>query len=1415
MAGLRPSFEDGAGSCSDPWDWSVEDVVNAFCNPESQLRRAHSSGSFPDDALLAGKIRDLDVTGLALLKKVDGNCLKNDFGIKSMGHLAILEELIEVLQHESAKYQDRETRRRSSLAPSSNTGWASRMATPYSNSPFQGRPPSGGFLPLQSPRAIGNGFNSPLRSNTTMDQEFNDINSSVGIGDYYSLSKNEWPPKGWTESQEWEGKGRSDLDPKCIALNGLTTLSPRTLSAEQFRAVAGDLDPGTIWEQSPASGRENDTKVEDATLLDFSLNIPTPTLQVEDAWGAAIVTEDSVRKRKRIAPTNIKPLGKLAEASEASSNRSSSYTAYKNRNGLSMTPRGNDVMDEPLSGESKPGQTEHSLRQSLSPHRSQIDDSGVSQTHLPGKVHLDDKGRKRVVPILQSAGDNKPAGPLSIPVDIQSATPHSPHTPTVQLAPNCAISTLPTSYGRKATRHSDQAYLGHDSFGVDQIFYASTTLGGALSDTGLSSPQTFCLDGRDNLSCGQRLYVHNRMKHFLQRKPFIVTSNGRPVLGLIPYPSRIARKHHPLSMTIISNEPDSGLRALRSNRAIWIDDGSSTPKSSLNVFTETEEVDMAHPSFALDVISDDRKTLEKWRQFNGKDEVLPAYGDSGSENEYDLKTWKEMEEESGTLPRALGRSRKPVLSNDEVEAIISKAVTSISEEWKIKEQPKLQRKAWRIWTKAKRNLSRQYDIRQVEESMPKLESRIGQLRHEIAAEAWTDKEKVFRQCKILQPSLFDLEELRWRRGILQLPKAPEKFSCEIKKQNPKKVLTRVLPPAMEDEIDISSDGEVSEASQDSLDDFIVHDDEAAILDPDLIASHNDLALANVDDEKAEGSASEALFVSDGPNDQTTKQEPVLTFAHQSVAAEARLIHSGIIDLTQASSDIDPTEDYQGPETKSGIITPPVNSGNENDLWERPPKRSTSKPETQKPKVQTTYIDLDTTSDQSDMATTLQGKSEQPPFEDVVAIGKMDSQKLVEAQDRKRLLIWIIDKTKANLRSKAFRLLLLHKEKEQQMQNNVLLGLKAYLYNKNSIGELDEDSSTGSMQVALWFLCFTVPIVCDTSGLWISHIQSTIKVLAESFGGFFRFVLQCMTPYKVSVVTPQSVIPEKQREATPSSRSSMQPQKLKKERIVRDVTSLGGANPPHRKRVYQVQVSQETLDKREAAQNRLKRDEARRQQQLALPGVLREDGRIAKAVILNPGKLDTQEFIQLDSRFGNGRWLRPHQVEGLQFLWREITVDQDDLQGCMLAHTMGLGKTVQVIALLVALAGASQSLSENIRSQVPLPLQEPQTLILCPPSLLENWYDELLIWLPRETPEIIGPLRKVNAVMHLRDRVTEVQEWAEHGGVLLMPYSTFADLLENKENKQKIRPLEERTHHLIKQALLERTKLVIADEASRV
>lgn len=155
-----------------------------------------------------------------------------------------------------------------------------------------------------------------------------------------------------------------------------------------------------------------------------------------------------------------------------------------------------------------------------------------------------------------------------------------------------------------------------------------------------------------------------------------------------------------------------------------------------------------------------------------------------------------------------------------------------------------------------------------------------------------------------------------------------------------------------------------------------------------------------------------------------------------------------------------------------------------------------------------------------------------------------------------------------------------------------------------------------------------------------------------------------------------------------------------------------------------------------------------------------------------------------------------------------------------------------ISFLVTVAEAARSPDDNIRNQVPPGLRESRTLILCPPSLIDNWWEEFLMWTPDPMIENIGELRKVTSSLKLAERVFEIFEWAKEGGVLLLGYSTFRDLIANKsrtpkkgktilqlddddDEHQKAAPLTEDEHRKVLHALLQLPNIIVADEAHAI
>ena len=137
-------------------------------------------------------------------------------------------------------------------------------------------------------------------------------------------------------------------------------------------------------------------------------------------------------------------------------------------------------------------------------------------------------------------------------------------------------------------------------------------------------------------------------------------------------------------------------------------------------------------------------------------------------------------------------------------------------------------------------------------------------------------------------------------------------------------------------------------------------------------------------------------------------------------------------------------------------------------------------------------------------------------------------------------------------------------------------------------------------------------------------------------------------------------------------------------------------------------------------------------------------------------------------------LRPHQWEGLRFMWDNLvtTFFQEEGQqpGCVLAHSMGLGKTLQVLTLLHSLY-----------------VHEPgnRTLILAPKNVVANWASEFAKWLPTaSTPGFNHSRLTVLGLQQSEstaERLAKAKAWArsrdtDRGMCLLMSTSLFGTIV---------------------------------------
>lgn len=167
-------------------------------------------------------------------------------------------------------------------------------------------------------------------------------------------------------------------------------------------------------------------------------------------------------------------------------------------------------------------------------------------------------------------------------------------------------------------------------------------------------------------------------------------------------------------------------------------------------------------------------------------------------------------------------------------------------------------------------------------------------------------------------------------------------------------------------------------------------------------------------------------------------------------------------------------------------------------------------------------------------------------------------------------------------------------------------------------------------------------------------------------------------------------------------------------------------------------------------------------------------------------------------------LKSHQVDGCQFMWdctiesvtqvgNKFTLGSNAKgHGCILAHCMGLGKTLQSIALMHTLYTHEY-------------LGLTKFMVLAPLNVCENWGIEVDKW----TGSLGQPLSSWNlqGCTDYKERLDLCTEWSEDGGILVLGYSLFRMLTTGANVNKKAKRLIPR----FKDMLLNQPDVVICDE----
>lgn len=827
------------------------------------------------------------------------------------------------------------------------------------------------------------------------------------------------------------------------------------------------------------------------------------------------------------------------------------------------------------------------------------------------------------------------------------------------------------------------------------------------------------------------------------------------------------------------------------------------------------------------------------------DQLLPLFGES--DEEYDSETWREYEEEEAEREQ-LEALKKSFLSKDEIDEMIKDAIGSYEDDWNQKKKQRELLKANKLWNDARRHNSRQRLISDAATRCRSLDIRINKISQELREQQWSNRGELEKQMEHFELSVGQRQTERLRIQVLSSPVEPPK---------PRKLRR----PAARKKVPVNRENDAEDVltsdSDDGLDQFIIDDEGEQRLQEEsypfnvegnpldrLFEVERQVDTPHFDDgtgvhavdepvdehppseKDADGSplTDDPMDIDQGPLMDTDGNCPHLSILDTTVSTapdgvpvtpttehkeqETPASEAVDYDLTQ----IEDTENATIAGTLAGPLAPPLTTPND---WTSPDLPAVEQA-LQAPEI-----------------------PRRPGADDIVNIAKLGVMYWAhEDRSQTGLLIALLWKWPVDLRRSLDTAVQNTGRKKGHLfwESCVASAMaKAETGRPEEPSDIDARVSLGLVQLYISWIdhsAFAHPLKASLDrndfrlleelhkpDLFRKFYRQLSRVLhgfrnVSTTGGFHTSHTQGGTEAEASGQhgTAETDIP---MQNSPPSGSEPEWQGIDEADEAEETEEVDDMpiSPSKKSRVARLQKQKrrilrnpEAADIRETNfQQKALFDSKRRK--------LREE--IADAVpkdmarfIINETKEDDEDLIYINSR--TRHVIKDHQIEGVRFMWNQIVAKSKVRQGCLLAHTMGLGKTMQVITLLVAIAEASMHEKEAVYKQIPKELRESRTLILCPSGLVDNWIDELNIWTPLQGPGgtpladnevgFLGHIYKIEAALSKGQRPACVSTWQRTGGVLVMGYPMFLQLSKDSQ---------------LLEILLETPNMVIADEAHKL
>ena len=250
---------------------------------------------------------------------------------------------------------------------------------------------------------------------------------------------------------------------------------------------------------------------------------------------------------------------------------------------------------------------------------------------------------------------------------------------------------------------------------------------------------------------------------------------------------------------------------------------------------------------------------------------------------------------------------------------------------------------------------------------------------------------------------------------------------------------------------------------------------------------------------------------------------------------------------------------------------------------------------------------------------------------------------------------------------------------------------------------------------------------------------------------------------------------KENENSESENESEQPKKRRKRRKKKEVELDEEGNPIKKKRGRKPKKKEPKPEKpdtrhklRKIIENldekTVKAEEAEKKRRERLEEIAKEEK--LKAEKDTEGKdqlvLQHEPRVFVDAKIA--KRLKPHQHEGIKFMYANMveTVQKSNEsagEGCILAHCMGLGKTIQTLSFLQAVLCSDDLKWCN------------SALVLCPMNTLHNWLRELSEWLDYLGRKELKTF-SLNDAPTPKERVAVLSAWQANGGIMVMGYDMY-------------------------------------------